>query len=101
MLPRVRPFGPPWSSVSGAVPPLFRDIPIIIAGLALFYGLISLTRYWAAPVNIQPEIHLSPGALPKYALFSVVRIVAAYAISLLVTLVYAYVAAHNARASES
>ena len=69
------------SSALGALPAsvsLLRDLPIVFAGLALFYGLLSLTRYWAAPVNAQAEIHLSPGALPKYALFSVARIAVAY-----------------------
>jgi NitT/TauT family transport system permease protein len=77
---------------------LFRDLPIVCAGLALFYGLMSLAHYWAGPMNTQPEIHLNPGALPKYALFSLARITIAYAISLLLTLIYAYVAAHNAKA---
>ena len=98
MVPRERASSPPWASFSTTIPPLLRDIPIIIAGLALFYGLISLTGYWAGPVNTQPVIQLSPSALPKYALFSVARIVAAYLISLIVTLVYAYFAAHNAKA---
>lgn len=57
-----------------------------------------MTRYWAGPVGTQPDIDLSPAALPKYALFSVARIAIAYAISLAVTVVYAYIAAHNARA---
>ena len=77
---------------------LLTDLPIVFAGLGLFYGLLSLARYWAGPVNTQPEIHLNPGALPGYALFSVARIAVAYAISLAVTLVYAHVAAHNPRA---
>jgi len=77
---------------------LLRDLPIILAGMALFYALLSLTRYWTGPVNAQPEIHLQPSALPKYALFSLARITVAYLISLIVTLVYGYVAAHNARA---
>jgi NitT/TauT family transport system permease protein len=75
-----------------------RDLPIILAGLALFYGLLSLTRYWTGPVNTQPEIHLHPRALPLYALYSVARIMFAYLLSLLVTLVYGYAAAHSARA---
>jgi NitT/TauT family transport system permease protein len=49
-------------------------------------------------VSSQSHIDLSPAALPRYALFSVGRILIAYAISLAVTLVYAYAAAHNARA---
>jgi NitT/TauT family transport system permease protein len=98
MYPRDRASSPPWASFSTTIPSLVRDIPIIIAGLALFYGLISVTGYWAGPVNTQPVIQLSPYALPKYAMFSVGRIVAAYLISLVVTLIYAYVAAHNAKA---
>jgi NitT/TauT family transport system permease protein len=66
--------------------------------MALFWGLLSLTRYWTGPVNTQPGIDISLAALPKYALFSVARIMIAYAISLVVTVVYAYTAAHNARA---
>ena len=77
MVPRERASSPPWASFSTTIPPLLKDIPIIIAGLALFYGLISLTGYWSGPVNTQPVIQLSPSALPKYALFSVARIVAA------------------------
>ena len=89
---------PPWASLSTTIPSLLRDLPIIVAGLALFYGLISLAGYWAGPVNTQPVIQLSPFALPKYALFSVARILAAYLISLVGTLVYAYCAAHNVKA---
>jgi NitT/TauT family transport system permease protein len=73
-------------------------LPIVFAGLALIYGLLSLVRYSMGPVNVQPVIHLYPGALPQYALFSVMRITVAYVLSLSFTLVYAYVAAHNARA---
>ena len=89
---------PPWGRLPVTVPSLLQDLPIVCAGLALFYGLMSLAHYWAGPMNTQPEIHLNPGALPKYALFSLARITIAYAISLLLTLIYAYVAAHNAKA---
>ncbi len=57
-----------------------------------------MTRYWAGPVGTQPDINLSPAALPTYALFSVTRIVIAYGISLAVTVIYAYIAAHHAKA---
>ena len=89
---------PPWGMLPGSVASLLRDLPIILAGMALFYGVMSLTRYWTGPVETQPEIHLRPGALPLYALFSWARIMIAYLISLVVTLVYGYVAAHNRRA---
>src|ERR1700685_1069395 len=46
------------------------------------------------------EIHLEPSALPRYAMFSVLRIAAAYVVSLAFTLVYGYVAAYNTRAEK-
>jgi len=77
---------------------LLRDLPIIIGGLALFYGVLSLSHYWTAPVNAQADIQLSPAVLPKYALFSVARILTAYLISLFFAIAYGQFAAHNARA---
>jgi NitT/TauT family transport system permease protein len=89
---------PPWGTLPTSAASFLRDLPVIIAGLALFYGLLSLTQYWASPVGTQPAIDLHPSALPKYAFFSVARITLAYFVSLIFTLVYAYVAAHNAKA---
>lgn len=88
----------PWSELSTGALTLARDLPIVTAGLALFYGLLSLARYWSGPLNTQTAISLSPWALPKYALYSLARLTLAYAVSLLVTLVYAWVAAHNRKA---
>jgi NitT/TauT family transport system permease protein len=88
----------PWNILPSSVSALLRDLPIVAAGFGLFYGLLSLAHYWAGPVSTQAVIRLSPGALPKYAMFSVGRITVAYFLSLALTLVYAYVAAHNARA---
>jgi len=100
MIPRTseRRSGPPWIPVfrQHSISPE-RYLPVIIAVLALLYGLMSLTRYWAGPVNTQPVIDLHAHALPKYALFSVARLAVAYAISLAITLIYGYAAAHNAR----
>jgi len=73
-------------------------VPIILAGLALFYGLLSFGRYWIGPVSTQAEIDLHPSALPKYALYSVLRIVLAYGLSLVFTLIYGYIAAYNRKA---
>jgi NitT/TauT family transport system permease protein len=81
-----------------AVPSLLRDLPILLAGFALFYGLLSFAHYGVGPVNTQAEIQLHPAALPKYAFFSVVRIAIAYLLSLLFASVYGYVAAYNAKA---
>jgi NitT/TauT family transport system permease protein len=77
---------------------LLRDLPIIVGGLALFYGLVALSHYWTAPVNAQADIQLNPGVLPRYALFSVARILTAYLISLVFAIAYGQLAAHNARA---
>ena len=77
---------------------LLTDLPIICAGLALFYGLLSLAHYWTGSVNTQPEIHLNPGALPKYALYSMARILVAYGISLVFAVVYGRIAARHAGA---
>ena len=77
---------------------LLRDLPIIIGGLALFYGLLALSHYWTAPVSAQAEIQLSLAVLPKYALFSVARILTAYLISLVFAIAYGQLAAHNKRA---
>ena len=87
---------PRWSNLSSAS--FWTDLPVGLAGLALFYGLIALTHYWTAPVHPQTQIDLSPSALPVYALFSVARITIAYALSLALSLIYGYVAAHNAKA---
>jgi NitT/TauT family transport system permease protein len=70
----------------------------MLAGLALFYGLLSLAQYWASPIGTRPAIDLHPTSLPKYAFFSVARIMLAYFVSLIFTLVYAYIAAHNKKA---
>jgi NitT/TauT family transport system permease protein len=89
---------PPWGVPLRLASSWLRDVPIILGGLALFYGLLSFARYGIGPPNAGANIDLSPGALPKYALFSVVRLSTAYFISLGFTLVYGYVAAYNARA---
>jgi NitT/TauT family transport system permease protein len=89
---------PVAGSFSNKPSSLLTDLPVAFGGLALFYGLLSLAHYWTAPVNVQTQIDLSPKALPIYALFSVARIAVAYSFSLAVSLIYGYVAAHNAKA---
>jgi NitT/TauT family transport system permease protein len=93
-----KPAGPAWSPGRVAVSSFLNELPIVLASLALFYAFLSFTHHWISPVNAQAEIHLEPSALPKYAMFSTLRIVAAYGLSLVFTLVYGYVAAYNAKA---
>jgi NitT/TauT family transport system permease protein len=77
---------------------LAREMPIVLGGMGLFYSVIAFGRYWSGPVGSQTEINLHPGALPKYALFSVLRLAIAYIFSFIFTLVYGYVAAYNRKA---
>ncbi len=89
-----------WGTIPSTVPSLLRDLPILLAALAFFYAILSMTHYWMTPAGAPMEIHLEPSALPRYAMFSVLRIAAAYLVSLAFTLVYGYVAAYNARAEK-
>ena len=86
---------PPWRALPATAPSLLRDVPIVLAGFALFYGLISVARSWTAPVDTRVAIQLDPRALPAYALFSVARIGIAYVLSLAVAVGYGSLAAHN------
>jgi len=89
-------FRPPrWISLPTGAALLLRDLPIVAAGFALLYGLLTLARAWAAPVGPQLAIDLSPRALPAYALYSLARITIAYLISLFVAIAYSYTAAHH------
>ena len=89
---------PAWGVVPHGAWSFVTDIPIFAAGLALFYAVVALARYWAGPFAPEAEISNSPAALPKYALYSVLRIAIAYFLSLAFTLVYGYVAAYNCKA---
>src|ERR1700690_1322257 len=89
---------PSWGIHPAGAASFLQDLPILLAGLALFYALLALTHQWMAPVTGQTEISLSPAVLPKYAMFSVLRIALAYFLSLLFAVVYGYVAAYNAKA---
>ncbi|MFZ3215693.1 MAG: ABC transporter permease subunit [Candidatus Acidiferrales bacterium] len=89
-----------WGTNPSSVPSLLRDLPILLAALAIFYAILSMTHYWMTPAGTPTVIHLEPSALPKYAMFSVLRIAAAYCVSLAFTLVYGYIAAYNARAEK-
>src|SRR5579864_526971 len=87
-----------WGLFAPGATSFIRELPIILAGMGLFYSVIAFARYWSGPVTSQAEISLAPLALPKYALFSVLRIAVAYFLSLVFTLVYGYIAAYNRKA---
>jgi NitT/TauT family transport system permease protein len=74
------------------------DLPIMLAALALFYALLATTRYWLSPVTGHTEISLQASALPKYAMYSVLRIALAYLVSLIFSVAYGYIAAYHPKA---
>lgn len=77
---------------------LLRDVPIFLAAFSVFYALLAVAHYWLTPVSSETEISLRPTALPRYAMFSVIRIAVAYIISLFFSVVYGWVAAHSRKA---
>jgi NitT/TauT family transport system permease protein len=87
-----------WGWVPVGAASLIQELPIVMGGVGLFYSVMVFGRYWSGMVNSQAEISLHPSALPKYALFSVLRLAIAYIFSFFFTLVYGYVAAYNRKA---
>lgn len=98
ILRTVRSLHVPWGVLPRSSRSFLLDLPIFAAGLALFYSVVALARYWSSPFTAEVGIDLSPRALPLYAFYSVLRITVAYFLSLLFTLVYGYIAAYNRRA---
>lgn len=76
------------------------DLLMFAAGLALFYGILVVGRTWLGPFAPSVEISRSPAALPVYAGYSLLRMAAAYLLSLAFTLIYGYIAAYNPRAEK-
>jgi NitT/TauT family transport system permease protein len=76
-----------------------RTWPLVVDGLVFLvvaagiYGLLTIARTWLGAVHPQAEISQSPAALPAYAFYSLVRIGAAYVLSLVFAIGYGYVAA--------
>jgi len=87
-----------WGIVPVGATSFLREFPIILGAMGLFYAVIAFAHYWSGPVTSQAEVSLEPTALPKYALYSVLRIFIAYAFSLVFTVVYGYIAAYNRKA---
>jgi len=77
--------------------PIWADIMVLVSLGAIFYMIVQVGEEFTGP-RVTTQIDLSPSALPKYMMFSVFRVFAAYALSLIFTLVYGYVAARNRRA---
>ncbi len=77
--------------------PFVLDLLVALFGLACFYGIVHIGRYYLGHPTPEIEISLRPRALPLYAFYSVVRIFLAYLISLAFAISYGYLAAYNRR----
>jgi len=73
------------------------DFVVLFCGLACFYGVVLIARYWSGGAIPVAEINRSPRALPLYAMYSLARILIAYFISLVFALSYGWIAARNKR----
>jgi NitT/TauT family transport system permease protein len=78
--------------------PFVMDLAVAAIGLACFYCIVLIAKFWAGPPNVTMVISLSPRALPLYAFYSIVRIGLAYLLSLVFAVGYGYLAAYNTRA---
>jgi NitT/TauT family transport system permease protein len=64
----------------------------------VIFGIYAIGRSWLGPVRAEAEISQDPRSLWLYALYSLVRILVAYVISLVFALAYGYAAAKSKRA---
>jgi NitT/TauT family transport system permease protein len=87
-----RPAGSRWSWA------FLIDIAVFLFVFAAIYGVYAIGRSWLGPVQPQAHISQNPRILPLYALYSLVRIGVAYALSLVFALAYGYLAASSRRA---
>ena len=87
-----RPAGSRWAYA------FLIDIGVFVSVFAVIYGVYSIGHSWLGPVRAESEISQDPRSLPLYALYSLVRILVAYALSLVFALAYGYVAAKSRRA---
>ena len=77
--------------------PVVIDLGVALCGLALFFGIIHIARYWmGAAAPVAPISH-SLRALPLYAFYSIVRITLAYLLSLVFAISYGYFAVYHPR----
>src|SRR2546429_1951587 len=75
--------------------PFVLDMCVAGIGLACFYGVVYIAKYWFGGARPEIVISQSPRALPLYAFYSMVRIGLAYLLSLVFAIGYGYVAAYN------
>ena len=76
---------------------LIIDLLVFSVIAAAIYAVLNIARYWFGAATPQAQISQSPAALPAYAFYSLVRIGAAYVLSLIFAIGYGYIAAYNRR----
>ncbi len=77
--------------------PALVDLLVFGIVLAAIFGVLAVGRYWLGAVTPAAQISRSPSALPAYAFYSLVRMTAAYVLSLGFALAYGYIAASTPR----
>src|SRR5215469_16945357 len=73
--------------------PVVVDVLVFLVVAAGIFAILTIARTWLGKVTPQAEISQSPAALPAYAFYSLVRVGAAYVLSLSFAIGYGYVAA--------
>ena len=75
------------------------DVLVALVLLSLITLIVIAASRWTAPSNPPVHIDLAPSVLPAYAGYSLLRMVLAYLLALIFTLVYGHIAATNRRAA--
>lgn len=71
------------------------DVFLLLGIAVVIYAVVAVAQEWGAPYQPKTDIDLSFPSLLTYSFFSLVRVVAAYFISLMFTLGYGYLAAKS------
>jgi NitT/TauT family transport system permease protein len=75
----------------------FMDAIVFAVLFAIVYAIVAVARYWFSAPVAAVQISLSPAALPRYAFYSLVRMLVAYLLSLAFAIGYGYFAAYHKR----
>jgi NitT/TauT family transport system permease protein len=75
----------------------FMDAIVFAALFATVFAIVAVARYWFSAPVAAVEISLSPWAIPRYAFYSLVRMIVAYVLSLAFAVGYGYFAAYHRR----
>jgi NitT/TauT family transport system permease protein len=73
------------------------DASVFCIALAAVYAVLAVARQWFGTATQEAEISRSPSALPLYTFYSLVRLFAAYLLSLIFAVAYGYIAAYSRR----